>query len=89
MKQQGSSWLLETGKLICIDRTTMFPVVDMSVSTCYTKLLTAMMTEQCCNNIVITELFNRSVPCSNSSAFFNTKIQLFIYRRHDRPSIRI
>ena len=40
-----------TGK-ICTDRTTMFPVVDMPVSTCY-HVITAMMTEQFCNNIVI------------------------------------
>ena len=40
---------------MCIDRTTMFPVVDMAVSTC-SKVITAMMTEQCCkNNVIMTE----------------------------------
>ena len=53
MKQQGCSWLLETGK-IYIDRTTMFTIVDVPVSLVLKQVITAMMIpEQCCNNIVI------------------------------------
>ena len=48
MKQQGCSWLLETEK-ICIDGTTMFPVVNMPVN----KIL-----QQCWLNNVVTTLLS-------------------------------
>ena len=50
MKKQGCSWLLETGKC-CIDRTAMFTLVNMPVSTCR-QVITTTMAEYCCNNIV-------------------------------------